>query len=280
MLSTTSLKTLGPEDLRDARRILDTDPVTHCFVASRVHASGMQTWRMGGDLWGWYRDTELVSLCYAGANLVPVAGTTESLFAFADRARRIGRRCSSIVGPADEVGELWRHLQHAWGPARDVRMRQPVLVRDTDPEVAVDPDVRVVREDEIALLLPASIAMFTEEVGVPPTHGDSIDAYRARVAELVRAGRCYARIDDGRVVFKAEVGAATDQVCQIQGVWVSPELRGQGLAVPGMAAVVALARHRVAPTVSLYVNDYNAAALATYARVGFRQVGTFASILF
>jgi predicted GNAT family acetyltransferase len=32
--------------------------------------------------------------------------------------------------------------------------------------------------------------------------------------------------------------------------------------------------------VSLYVNDFNAPALATYRRVGFRQVGTFASVLF
>jgi len=32
--------------------------------------------------------------------------------------------------------------------------------------------------------------------------------------------------------------------------------------------------------VSLYVNDYNTAARAAYDRVGFRQVGTYASVLF
>jgi predicted GNAT family acetyltransferase len=32
------------------------------------------------------------------------------------------------------------------------------------------------------------------------------------------------------------------------------------------------------PTVSLYVNDYNLAARATYARVGFQQVGEFATV--
>ena len=40
------------------------------------------------------------------------------------------------------------------------------------------------------------------------------------------------------MIFKAEVGAATPQACQVQGVWVRPEFRGQGLAAPGMAAVV------------------------------------------
>jgi predicted GNAT family acetyltransferase len=63
-------------------------------------------------------------------------------------------------------------------------------------------------------------------------------------------------------------------------VWVEPELRGRGLAAPGMAAVVELTRRQVAPVVSLYVNSFNAPALATYRRVGFEQVGTFATILF
>jgi predicted GNAT family acetyltransferase len=47
-----------------------------------------------------------------------------------------------------------------------------------------------------------------------------------------------------------------------------------------MAAVVLGAQESIAPVVSLYVNDFNVAALATYRRVGFRQVGTFASVLF
>jgi len=47
-----------------------------------------------------------------------------------------------------------------------------------------------------------------------------------------------------------------------------------------MAAVVELTLGRVAPLVSLYVNSYNVAALACYRRVGFRQVGTYATILF
>jgi predicted GNAT family acetyltransferase len=46
-----------------------------------------------------------------------------------------------------------------------------------------------------------------------------------------------------------------------------------------MAAVVAGALRDIAPTVSLYVNDYNAPAVAAYQRVGFTQVGTFATVL-
>ena len=35
-----------------------------------------------------------------------------------------------------------------------------------------------------------------------------------------------------------------------------------------------------ARTISLYVNDYNHRALAVYSKVGFTQVGTFATVLF
>ena len=81
-------------------------------------------------------------------------------------------------------------------------------------------------------------------------------------------------------MFKAEVGAATRSVCQVQGVWVDPALRGRGLSLGGTAAVVDRARAEVAPTVSLYVNDFNVAARRSYARVGFSEVGRFTSVLF
>ena len=47
-----------------------------------------------------------------------------------------------------------------------------------------------------------------------------------------------------------------------------------------MAAVVEhIVGGGLADEVSLYVNDYNIAARATYARCGFREVGAFTTIL-
>ena len=67
---------------------------------------------------------------------------------------------------------------------------------------------------------------------------------------------------------------------QIQGVYVPPEFRGQGLATRGMAAVVEIVRAEIAPTVSLYVNDWNHAARAAYARVGFEETARFSTVMF
>jgi predicted GNAT family acetyltransferase len=137
-----------------------------------------------------------------------------------------------------------------------------------------------VREDQLDILMPACIDMFTEEVGVSPVSGTDGGLYRARVRELVLSGRAIARIDDGQVVFKAELGSVSSQVCQVQGVWVRPALRGRGISAPGMASVVRYARATFGPTVSLYVNGYNEPAQRAYERVGFQQVGTFATVLF
>jgi uncharacterized protein len=271
---------LDDRDRSAALAVCDADPVANVFVASRIRALGLEPGRLGAQIWGFGDNGQLTSLCYAGANLVPVQATSPAIMAFADRALRQGRRCSSLVGPSAAVTELWALLRSHWGPPRDVRAAQPLMAIEGPPLVPADPAVRRVRMDEIDILMPACVAMFTEEVGVSPLSGDGGAAYRARVSELIRSGRAFARIDDGRVIFKGEVGAATPQACQVQGVWVRPECRGRGLAAPGMAAVVNEARRAIAPVVSLYVNDFNAPARATYLRAGFAEVGEFMSVLF
>ncbi|MGV9329970.1 GNAT family N-acetyltransferase [Streptosporangium sandarakinum] len=280
MLRTMASRVLDDNDRDEVLALLDADPVANVFVASRVRAVGLSPARLGGQMWGFGPRGGLTALCYAGANLVPVNAGHDAVHAFADRARRQGRRCSSIVGPIEAVGPLWERLEPHWGPARAVRWAQPVMAATRPSPVPIDPLVRRVRPDEFDILLPACVAMFTEEVGVSPELGDGGALYRSRVAELIRIGRSYARIEDGRVVFKAEIGAVTPLACQVQGVWVHPALRGRGHAVAGMAAVVKHALDCFAPVVSLYVNDYNAPARAVYRKAGFEEVGTFMSVLF
>jgi len=279
-LRSASVRLLDERDRGAVLAICDRDPVTNVFVSSRVRALGVDPSRLGAQIWGHGSGAHLESLCYSGANLVPVAATQDAVVAFADRALRQGRRCSSVVGPAAEVQALWALLRPQWGPAREVRPDQPVMVIEGPPHVAPDPLVRRVRPEEFDILWPASVAMFTEEVGVSPTSGDGGASYRARVQQLIRAGRAFARIEDGRVIFKAEIGAVTPQACQVQGVWVRAEYRGRGLAAPGMAAVVVEASRSFAPLVSLYVNDYNAPARSAYRRAGFTETGRFMSVLF
>ncbi|HEY8456912.1 MAG TPA: GNAT family N-acetyltransferase [Actinopolymorphaceae bacterium] len=278
--ATERARLLRQKDMRAIRRVVDADPVTNAFVDARIRAAGSDVRRIGGELWGYSERGRLVSLCYSGANLVPVCATPAAVRAFAERAIRTGRHCSSLWGPRDAVAPLWEELEPEWGPARGVREEQPFLVMRDMPLVEPDPLVRRASLDDFHAIYEASVAFFTEELGVSPEIHEGDGSYRARVAQLLRSGRSFARIEDGRVVFKADIGIATPHSFQIQGVWVRPDRRGEGLAAPGVAAVVLAGLREVAPVATLYVNSFNIAARRAYARVGFTQATTFMTVLF
>jgi predicted GNAT family acetyltransferase len=256
------------------------DPVVNVFADYRARLTQLDPRWLGGEVWGYHDDGRLVSACHAAANLVPVQATPEALAAFADRAVAERRRCATIVGPADAVGLLWEHLDPHWPRPRECRARQPHLEISSKPAVAPDPLVRRTRAADLDVLYPACVAMYTEEVGVSPEAGGGARIYRARVAQLVSKGWSFARIENGRVLFKAEVAAASPYACQVQGVYVDPDRRGEGLAAGGMAAVVEQALRDIAPVVSLYVNEHNLPARRAYERAGFAETATFSTIMF
>jgi ribosomal protein S18 acetylase RimI-like enzyme len=250
------------------------------YVAARILETDLNLAR--GSLLGYFPDGGLGALCWVSANVVPVECDPEAAAAFAGRMRRHQQQCSSVFGPAGQVEALWLELRRHWTSPLQVRARQPLLAMSPDRPLGVAPDPRVrrARLDELALVAPAATAMFTEEIGFAP-YVDRLgrQGYWSSVRALIARGRSYVIVDRGEVVFKADVGSAGIGACQIQGVWVTPGRRGQGIAGPAMAAVVELARAEVAPLVTLYVNDYNTQALATYRRVGFVEVGLFATVL-
>lgn len=276
MLRLLGGRPLGARDAQAVTRALDANPVASCMVAARVEAYGMTPRLLGGEMWS--ASTPEASLCFAGANLMPLAGDDNDLDYFADRVLAVPRMCTSLVGDADLALGLWDRVESQWGTPREVRQDQPLLALQGAPAVDPDPHVRLVQASDLDTYFPAAVEMFRGEVGVDPCAGDGGHSYRRRLAALISARRVFARFEDGRVVFKAEIGSMSRKVGQIQGVWVDPDARGRGLGATGTAAVVS-AIARQGRTASLYVNSFNTAARATYRTVGFNQVGTFATVL-
>ena len=138
---------------------------------------------------------------------------------------------------------------------------------------------RLATSADLGELLPAAAAMFTEEVGFDPIarYGDG---YAARLRTLI-AGQRSAIVTDvnGRVIFKADAGIVNLDAAQVQGVWLHPDYRGCGLAKPFFASAAQVLQRRY-PHLSLYVNDYNARALAMYRGTGWEQIGQFSTIIF
>jgi predicted GNAT family acetyltransferase len=276
------VRVLGPGDRDMFVALAERDPVVNVFADYRARLTNLDERWLGGQVWGRFVGEELVAGCHLGANLVPVQCTPADVVAFADVALRRRSTVGTIVGPHDVVASLWDSLEPAWQRPREFRARQPHLQIDRIPDVPGDPGVRVTTQRDLEQLYPACVAMYTEEVGVSPENdAGGGDLYRARIQQLIGRGWSMASFDDAGVVFKAEVACVTPYAAQVQGVWVRPDRRGEGLSTSGMAAVVShVLSSWLAPVVSLYVNSWNAPARAAYARVGFEQTATFATLMF
>lgn len=272
-----AVRSLSRDDRDAALALCARDLAASVFVAARI----VESERNLGAVLGYFGERGLEGLMWTGANLVPVETTGLSRALFAERVRRWRSRTASILGPRDQVSDLWLSLSPSWGAPRAIRSRQPLLETVTPPSalgVAPHPDVRLARPHEVDLVLPAAEHMFTHEIGYRPYVGSS-RTYRGTIAGLIAQGRTYVVIEQGEVVFKADVGSQALGAAQLQGVWLAPQLRGRGLSVSYVAAVIEQLLVSEVTSVSLYVNDFNAPALAAYAHVGMREIGEFTTVL-
>ena len=223
--TTPTARVLDEADEAAVRRLLDTDPVAGCVIAGRVERAGTARGGPRRAAVGLRRGRDLDAVCLAGANLIP----------FALPGAERPPRPPSPSAPAGPGGAAPRSSAP---PARWTRCgscwpRTGARPATTGPASRSWPSrgrrrwprsrgcARCGRTRSTSCF-PAAVAMFTEEVGVSPLRGDGGAGYRARVTELVRAGQSLAWIEDGQVLFKAEIGAVSRAVCQVQGVWVRP----------------------------------------------------------
>jgi predicted GNAT family acetyltransferase len=275
----SAVRTLDDGHLTALRDLLRADPFVNAVVAARVEAVGsLEASRLGGEVIGIGADLD--GACFWGGALLPVGGEPSSWEQLATHLAGRPRLCASIIARVEAIDIMWPVLTRSWGPARIIRAAQPLLVTDRASDVTPDPGVRPTRVDELDRYLPAAAAMFAEELETSAFRHGGRAAYRSRLEQLILARRAFVRFDDrGEVMFKAEFAAVSTQTCQIQGIWVRPDLRGRGIGTAGVSALIRYGLMQ-APTVSLYVNDFNVRARRLYERLGMHQDCVLASVLF
>jgi RimJ/RimL family protein N-acetyltransferase len=217
-------------------------------------------------------DGWLDALCLVGANLVP---SGVGCGVFAAQAATSGSRM--IIGEEAAVDDLWTVAAPLLRPPRADRPHQPVYAI-SEPPAAGQSGLRPARLDDLELLVPVCAAAHAEELGVDPLKQDA-ESFRLRTHIQIVDGRSWLWVEQGIILFKAEVSAWTPWAVQVQQVWVDPQARGHGYGARGMRDLCRLLLEKT-PTVTLFVRSENVPALALYESVGMQLVGHYRSLLF
>lgn len=267
---------VGAGEVAAVRRVLASDPFVGAPAAEHVlgigrsePADGLFLTRGGPDR----------SLVFIAGSVLPLVGATGDLEALGREVVRAGVGPMSVHGRRPLVEAVRPALEAGWGPAREIRESQHLMVLEgpVDPALAL-PSVRQASLREFEPVLHAAAAMYREELGADPFAVGAGVPFRRRVARSVARGRTWVAVERGEVVFKADVAAISGEVAQLQGIWVDPRARGRGLGSEGTAAVcAALQAEGLVP--SLVVNDSNIPARRAYRRIGMTDHVDYATVL-
>ncbi len=275
MADSWQVRTLRERDRDQALGFLYRNELINVYLISRLQEDGVGTdtveIRRGGQ-----------TVCVAALHLnvsiglppeIEPEGLDSTMKVLADVILSRAVPIRAIISPAEAVDSLWKRISRRYEPPTVVRLSQPVYLLDADP--APFPRLESVRyaiADDLPHLVPACAAMHLEEVGIDPLARDAV-GYQRRIQELVSSQRSFVLMKGPQVVFKCEISARSSRAVQLMGVWTAPGLRRQGWAERGMREVCGhLLRQGL--QVTLFVNDFNAPAVALYESLGFRQIGT------
>jgi ribosomal protein S18 acetylase RimI-like enzyme len=286
-IGTPVLDRLGPRDVPEVLSFLEDDPVLNVYLIALVLRDALA--RPHDTWWGARRDGRLTALLYVGAHsgaVLPAGDDLEAHRALGRAARDERPPVPSrlqVIGPRAAVAALREHFP---GPGTTARLEraQVYLVLERAPGgPGVDPDrsapeLRSARREDYVFLYHAGADLRTEELLEDPRAIDPV-AFARRVEEECRDGWTWILRDARGLCFRAGVSALTSEAAQVSGVYVPPGLRGQGIATRALGELCTrlLQRSRV---VCLFVNDFNAPALALYRRLGFRELAQWTSVFY
>lgn len=275
-----TLELLAEEHRQEVLDFLAERPVHTVYMAGLVRDNGVVSRANRGSFHA-CRDSgtgRLEGVALVGHATLVEARREEALIAFA----RLARRCASahlIRVEQEQAALFWRHyVEEADGvlaPRRVCRellleLRPPVRVRESVP------GLRLAAPSDVENVMLVNGAMAFDEGGVNPLVSDA-EGFRLRTLRRIAQGRVWVWVDDGRLVFKADILAETPEAVYLEGVYVRADERGKG---HGTRCLSQLGRAllRRAGAVCLAVNERQRAARAFYAGAGFEPRGAYDTI--
>lgn len=278
-MGTAKPTTVTPLDVGHRQEVLDflaERPLHTVIMSSFVRDNGLVSALNRGTFYG-YRseDGGLEGVALIGHATMVEARTEEALAAFARLAHE-SQSGHVILGEKDKVGRFWGYYSAGEESPRLLcremllEQRWPVAVREKVK------GLRLATANDLGLVMPVQAEMAYGESGVNPLEKDP-EGFRRRCARRIEMGRVWVWVEDGRLIFKADIISETPEVIYLEGVWVNPEERGKGY---GLRCMSQLGRELLerASSISMLVNERNSKALSLYRRAGYKLRGCYDTI--
>lgn len=185
-------------------------------------------------------------------------------------------RSHLLLGERTIVQAFWEHYGNG-GQAPRLICRELLLEQRWPVEARpAVPGLRLATPQDLDLIVPAHAQTAFDESGVDPLEEDA-DGFRKRCARRIEHGRTWVLVENGRLIFKAEVVADTPEVIYLEGVWVDPCERGKG---HGSRCMTQLTRSFLSRTesVCLLVNERFPETQAFYKKVGYEIVSSYDTV--
>ena len=220
---------------------------------------------------------EIEGIALVGHATLFEARTSRALAAFA-RLAQSHARAHVLMGEQERVAQFWQHYSRGGQTARVLNrvllfeLRWPIGVRRSVK------GLRLATLEDLSLVMPAQAGMACVESGINPMQVDPV-GFRLRCARRIEQGRVWVLIEDGELLFKADVLSETPEVIYLEGIYISAHERGQtcGLRCMSQLSRTLLAR---AASVCLLINERNKDAQAFYQRAGFQYQCAYETIFF
>ena len=250
---------------------------THTFgMAGFIRTNGLVSSHNRGTFYA-CRDSEghLLGVALIGHYILFEARNDAAIKAIA----RLAQNCQDahmLLGEQDNIEVFWKYYAERGQERRQV-CRERLLERNSPVEAddAV-PGLRLATIDDLDLVVPAHAQMAFDESGIDPL-ATNPEGFRQRCARRIEEGQTWVWVEDGKLMFKADVITDTPEVVYLEGVWVDPSERGKG---NGFRCMSELNREFLMRTrsVCVLVNETFEAAQLFYKKAGFKVAGYYDTI--
>ena len=214
---------------------------------------------------------------------VALVGHATLMETISDRAlaalAQVAQQCSGthmIMGEKERVADFWGHYAAA---GRHHRLACRALLFELSWPVEARESVEGLRRAtaaELELVMPVQAELAFAESGINPMHVDP-EGFRKRCLRRIEQGRTWLVIEDGNLIFKADVISRTADVSYLEGIWIYEDRRANGC---GLRFMSDLMRRLLEETKSicLLVNETNKLAQNFYRKCGFHFRATYETI--